>query len=199
MEENKRPSIPVLKGLKTILRLLRESDVDTLLRWINDEEVNQFLMSRLPMHEAGEREWVSALGKSDTNIVFGIETLDGTFIGTMGLHSINWIDRTAVSGTLIGEKEYQGKGYGTDAKMTLLNFAFMRLGLCKICSAVIAFNERSLAYTRKCGYVEEGRRRAQFFRKGERHDDVIFGLFLEDWLPRYEYYQQHGTLKGFTK
>lgn len=56
-------------------------------------------------------------------------------------------------------------------------------------SRVIAFNTRSAAYSKKCGYVEEGRLRAQVHRFGQRHDEILLAVFRDDWLPLWEKYQ----------
>ncbi len=184
-----------LKGKKTILRPLRRStDFELCLRWINDPEVNQYLYVHLPVTEKKEEEWFDNFANNPNEIVLGVETLDGKLIGTMGLHRISSKDRTAVTGALIGEKEYWGKGYGTDAKMTLLDYAFNTLNLRKINSSVYAFNKRSLKYNLKCGYKIEGVRKKQIFRKGEYHDEILIAVFKEDWLPICKRYKKTGEV-----
>jgi len=99
--------------------------------------------------------------------------LGDVMIGTMGLHRIDLVNRVAITGSVIFKTHHRNCGYGTDAKMLLLDYAFNWLGLYKVCSSVMAFNGRSAAYSKKCGYVEEGRKRAQWFRHGKRHDDMM--------------------------
>lgn len=185
------PQQPVifLRGKRVILRPLSERDVPQLTRWINDPEVRQFIKNTFPMPEGAERDWVESLKKrSSTDIVLGIE-IKGKHIGNMGLHGIDWKNQIATTGALIGEKEYWGKGYGTDAKMTLLNYAFNTLNMRKIMSRVYSFNERSLAYSLHCGYKEEGRLKQQRFANGQYWDEIILGLFKSDWLPYWQKYQ----------
>jgi RimJ/RimL family protein N-acetyltransferase len=183
-------------GRQTILRLLRKStDLEACLRWINDPEVTPFLKSFLPVTEKSEEEWFDSIGKSQTNIVLGIETLsDHVFIGIMSLNRINFKDGVATTGAVIGEKEYWGKGYGKDAKMTLLDYAFNVLNLRKICSSAKAFNERSLRYNLRCGYHKEGCRPAQFFFNGQYWDEIFLAVFRDDWLPLWKEYQKTGKL-----
>lgn len=185
-----------LKGKKVILRPLSKADVPTLLRWINDPEVNQYLSAYLPVMEQREEKWLESLAKEDNNthIIFGIETHEGFFIGTMGIHHVDWHNRIAITGALIGEKEYWGQGYGTDAKMVLLEYAFNTLNLRKIYSSVIAYNERSLRYSLHCGYRIEGRRRKHWFRRGRYWDDIILGVFKREWLPVWRRYQKTGRV-----
>lgn len=183
--------IEFLKGKRLILRPILKKDIPYLLRWINDEDVTQYLATYLPMMEADQEKWLEALAKDkQTNLVFMIVTTDGKPIGTMGLHHINWQNRVAITGALIGEKEYWGKGYGTEAKMLLLNYAFNTLNLRKVCSSVFSCNKRSYAYQVKCGYVEEGRRRRQFYKKGRYWDEILMAVFKKDWLPLWREYRK---------
>ena len=178
-----------LKGKRVILRPLSENDVSQLTRWINDPQVRQFIKNSVPLNESAERNWVQSLEKrSQTDIVLGIE-VKGKLIGNIGLHRIDWKHRIATTGAIIGEKEYWGKGFGTDAKMALLNYAFNDLNLRKLVSHVYAFNERSLAYSLHCGYRVEGRLRRHRFVNGRYWDEIILGLFKSDWLPYWRKYQ----------
>ena len=177
-----KSGIVFLKGHRVILRPIMESDLPTIVRWINDPRVRQYIKTIFPVTEAGEREWLASLAKkSDKDVVVAIE-VDGKAIGNMGIHRINWKDRTATTGAIIGEVEYWGKGYGTDAKMVLLDYAFNTLNLRKLMSHVYAFNERSLAYSLRCGYKVEARLRKQRFVNGRYYDEIILGLFKKDWL-----------------
>lgn len=184
-----------LRGQKTVLRAPEMSDVPLLTKWVNDPEVRRFVSTRIaPVTEAGEVEWVKRANSDDKSVRLIIEA-DDKPIGTMGIHGINLADRRCTTGAMIGEKEYWGRGYGTDAKMILLHHAFNTIGLRKVCSDVIAYNERSLRYSLKCGYKEEGRRKDHIFREGKFWDLIELGLFKENWLPIWERYQETGEVR----
>jgi len=108
----------------------------------------------------------------------------------MGIHGIDWIHRYGTTGSLIGEKEYWGKGLGTDAKMHLLDHAFNTMNLHRICSNVFEWNERSLRYNLKCGYKIEGSRRQHLFRNGKYWDLIELGLLREDWEPLWKKFEK---------
>ena len=184
-----------LIGRRVNLRPFLRTDIPTLTRWINDPEVREFVASTLPQTEKQEEEWFNKLGASDKDIVLGIETKEGVLIGSMGIHKINWRDRICTTGALIGEKEYWGKGYGTDAKMVLLDYIFNVLNLHKACSSVIAYNKRSLHYSLHCGYGVEGRRRKHMFKRGRYWTLIELGLFREEWLPIWKKYKKTGKIK----
>lgn len=179
-----------LKGKSVSLRPLSKEDVPRITRWINDPDVRLFLEAYLPQTEKDEEEWLEKLGKSkSTDLVFIIETKEGVAIGLMGLHGIKWRDRMATTGAVIGEKEYWGKGLGSEAKKLLLDYAFNTLNLRKICSTVIDFNGRSLKYSLKCGYKEEGRLKKHLFRDGDYRDLIQLAVFREDFEPVWKEYQ----------
>lgn len=179
------------KGKLVYLRPFHSSDTETLTIWMNDPEITRFLGRVFPVTLTGEQEWIANQSKDEKQAVFAIVTVDGDrFIGTIGLHGIDLINRTATTGTVIGEKEYWSKGYGTEAKMLLLDFAFNGLDLHSIDSNVLAFNGRSLAYGSKCGYVEVGRI-PEWIRKGAvRYDEVILVVTQERWRPLWEKYTE---------
>jgi RimJ/RimL family protein N-acetyltransferase len=147
-----------------------------------------------------ERKWLESHSTgSKSDVVLAIETKDGVHIGNIGFHNIKWTDGVAVSGAMIGDKRYWDKGYGTDAKMQLVNWAFSNLGLRKLCSQVIAFNARSLAYSKKCGYKVEGVLAKHVLRDGGYPDVVNLALFKEDWPPIWKAYLAKGKKRRKAK
>lgn len=182
-----------LKSNRVVLRPLFESDVPLLTKWINDPEVTQYLSTYYPMTEVQERNWVHTI-RNESDIVLAL-VVEDIHIGSIGIHRINWKDGTATTGTLIGEKEYWGKGYGTEAKMLLLHYAFHTLNLRKICSSVIAYNKRSYNYSKKCGYVEEGCLREHLYRQGRYWDEIQLAVFRVDWEPLWiPFAKEHGIV-----
>jgi RimJ/RimL family protein N-acetyltransferase len=179
-----------LRGKKTILRPVEESDLPLITKWINDRKVTRFLKTRYPVMFSGEKKWFEGLADRKEDVVMVITTLRGKPIGMMGIHRINLIDGTGTTGAFIGEKSYWSKGFGTDAKMQLLEYCFNTLNLRKIMSKVYAFNARSLAYSKHCGYKVEGVLKQHVFREGKYHDVIILSLFKDDWLPYWKKYQK---------
>lgn len=177
------------KGKMTLLCPLETRDIDVIYKGINDPDSYQFLGNTLPKGRGSEEEWIKSKQKPDEkDIVIAVCTHEGACIGTMGLHHIDYLNGTAVTGAVIFEEKFRGKGYGTDAKMTLLDYAFNVLGLYLIESHVMGFNGRSAAYSKKCGYQEEARLRGRFYRNGKRHDEIILSVTREEWLPLWEKY-----------
>lgn len=195
MQEN-QTRVVYISGKKVNLRPVSKSDIPNFLVWVNDEEIRDLVGGgQFPTTEQDEEKWFAKLQGDRSNIVFVIETKDGLPIGVMGAHKIDWISRVCETGALIGDKDYRGGGYGTDAKMVLLNYLFNTLNIHKVCSAVISYNKRSLHYSMHCGYEIEGVRKKHLFKKGRYWDKVELGLFKKQWLPIWKIYQKTGYVR----
>jgi len=182
-----------LKGKKVILRPLEESDAEILVSYANDPINRQFLVRSFPFNVASEKDWINSLYKNSKiseDVVLGIiEITSKKLIGVIGIHKIDWVSRTAFTGTLIGTSEFREKGLGTDAKMTLLDYCFNVLNLRKVCSAALGFNKRSINYSLKCGYKIEGRWKNQFYKNGKYCDEVLLSIYKKDFLKAWKMYR----------
>lgn len=83
-------------------------------------------------------------------------------------------------GIAIG-KAWQGKGYGTDAMKTLIDFIFQYIAVQKIKLQVFSFNQAAIRSYEKCGFTKEGTLRQEIFRFGTFHDILLFGLLRSEW------------------
>jgi RimJ/RimL family protein N-acetyltransferase len=168
------------------------NDFQFLMEHMNNVDVTQYLTRRFPLYPGEEREWLENVHKNvHTDQVFGIALVSsGQLIGTMGLHRIDWINRVATTGAWIAAPEHRGKGYGTQAKMLLLDYAFNTLMLRKIRSNVLATNKQSLRYNEKCGYKVEGTLKKQVAVYGDFVDEVCMSVFSEDFAPLWKDYQK---------
>jgi len=121
----------------------------------------------------------------EKEITLGIRLLvDDLIIGFISLGGFNWQARSAWVGIGIGEPDYRGKGYGSDAMNVMARYAFCYLNLNRINLNVFEFNPRAVRSYEKCGFVHEGRERQWLNRGGQRWDLIYMGLLREDWLAR---------------
>jgi len=188
MESQNGQRIVFLEGKKVILRPPdKEKDLEKFLKWVNDPEVRQFVTVFMPYTKKQEEEWFDK--KRENEVVLTVETKDGQVIGVIGLHDIKYHHRTATTGTLIGDKESQGKGFGTDAKMVLLNYAFNTLNLRKINSRAFATNQRSINYSKKCGYEVEGILKDEVFVDGKYISVVCLAVFRKNFKVIWRHYR----------
>ncbi|MEW5805653.1 MAG: GNAT family protein [Patescibacteria group bacterium] len=177
-----------LKGKRLYLRPILEQDLEKLVIWINDPEIRQFLAAYLPQSPEDERQWLEDLrNKKDTQLTFSIVLKNGDeLIGVISLHNINHRQGTATMGFFIGRKDLWNNGYGSEALIILLNYAFDTLNLRKVCSSVYAFNQRSLKAQQKCGFQIEGTLKQQRRYNYGWTDEILLAVFREDFLPPWQ-------------
>jgi RimJ/RimL family protein N-acetyltransferase len=174
----------VIYGERVRLRAIEREDVPRFVRWFNDPEVRQFLTMYRPLSRAEEERWVESLASRREDVVLAIEVRAGdqwVHIGNVGLHRIDWKNRTATLGIVIGEREYWGKGYGTEAVRTMLRYAFEELGLNRVELETYSFNPRAIRCYEKAGFKREGVRRQALYRNGKFHDVILMGILRDEF------------------
>jgi RimJ/RimL family protein N-acetyltransferase len=102
-------------------------------------------------------------------------------IGETGLYSIDWIARTAESGYWLYRAADRGMGYGTEANLLLLEYAFDWLGLNMIWAWVKERNPRSQAAIRKQGYRDAGRFTWNGYGPDGFDNARMFDLLATEW------------------
>ena len=138
---------------------------------------------RGPITREQEEAAMKKILEQDKSYFFVIADKEGVPLGTVGLHYR--AEGVCEHGVMIGEKEARNRGLGTEAGMLLLRFAFQDIGLRKIRARVWSTNPRSLAHLLKMGYQEEGRRRKEVFKQGKWVDEIMLGVFPEEFAVAY--------------
>lgn len=174
-----------IKGKIVTLRAPELEDVPLLHQWSNDPEIWSMLGGwHFPFSSKSTEDWVR--GRNDGNLtdhVFCIDTPEEGVIGTANIVNIDWKNKNAFHGMMIGKPSLRGKGYALDALLAIMRYAFMELGLNRLDGDMVAFNERSIRfYLEKGGWKQEGVRRNWFYRGGKYHDKIIVGVTCDDYL-----------------
>lgn len=88
---------------------------------------------------------------------FGIDTLDGgKHIGNIGYYGIDTVRGDAELGIMIGNRDYWGKGYGSDAVNTLIDYIARNTALKRIYLKTLEWNIRAQKSFAKCGFKSYG-------------------------------------------
>lgn len=173
----------MLEGSLVRLRALERADAERAHRWMNNAQVREFLHGmRYPVSTEDEERWIEgAASSSFSRVVLAIETKEGVHIGNVELRGVSAEDRHGELGIVIGEKEYWGEGYGTDAIVTLLRFAFGVMNLHRVWLTTGEDNPRAIACYRRCGFQEEGRLRQDRYLGGRYWDTIVMGVLREEF------------------
>ena len=73
-------------------------------------------------------------------------------IGNIKLEPIDFKNKKATLGILIGDKIYWGRGIGAEAIKLILNYAFSKLNLKEVNLGVISKNKRAITLFKKIGF-----------------------------------------------
>jgi diamine N-acetyltransferase len=181
-ENAERPILNV-KGNLVALGPLRRELLPLYQRWINDLGTMRTLgLAPLPMTREKEQDWYDRQSKTEDDAPFTIyerETLRP--IGNTGLHSVDYRNRSATFGILIGESECRGKGYGTETTRLMLDYAFTALGLHNVMLTVFEFNPAGIRAYQKAGFKEIGRRRECRMMGGKLWDEVYMDCLRSEF------------------
>ena len=111
----------MLIGKNIKLRGVKDSDIPKMAEWRNDPNIYDYFYECEPVSDITQRKWLDKHLNNPTEKLFIISTLDGKPIGTVCLIDIDLRNRKTESGRfLIGERDYQNKGYGMEARMLIL-------------------------------------------------------------------------------
>lgn len=156
--------------------------LDNAVAWLNDPEITAWtLVGDWPVGRLAEEDWFDSMSRQPPlglheKVTFAIETLAGEHIGFSGLHNIDWHNRVATTGTILGRRDLWGQGYGSDAARVRTRISFEVLGLRMLLSEVMAENAGSVRMLKKAGYKEVGRIPRRIWKRGEWRDVVVLCL-----------------------
>src|SRR5699024_2208481 len=138
------------------IRLMESEDVEYKVKWFNDEDVRRTLNVDYPISNVGTQKWLQNVALDNTRKDFIIcDKKNDQQIGYCGLVNIDFQNRKAESYLGIGDKEYWGKGYASEARRLILDYAFGHLSLNKVYSFVWTENEAMIYINNRVGFKLE--------------------------------------------
>lgn len=177
---------PVLVGERVYLRPLEPDDANALAEFEAQEtDTTIFSGGRIPHSPIALRNLLSGAFKTmppDTVAFAVCLNEDDTLIGQMGVTGIDWVHRHGETFSFLRPGEFRNRGYGTEAKHLLLEYAFEHIDLHVLTSWVFEQNERSAGALAKQGYRPAGRLKADGIKGGVYYDDLVFDVLRADWI-----------------
>ena len=174
-------------GDRINLRPMRKEDMELRVKWFNDPEVNRTLFLDEELNLQKTLRWFERAAADDSRRDFVIETTDAKPVGFMGLVGINNRHGIAECYGIVGEKQYWGKGIGTEAHSLLIQWAFDSLGLNKIWAAINMENSAILKVTEKLGFEIEGTLRQEKYHQGKHLDVFRIAVLRSEFKPTSSY------------
>jgi len=172
---------------------LSAMDVDEISkafsRWSRNSEFRRLLDSGVARTSSqnGTKKWFEKEldDQSINQHWFSIRKLDDdTLLGDIDLYVYNWPARDTFVGIGIGERDFWGKGYGTDAMRVILRYAFTEINMKRVTLSVFEYNPRAIRSYEKAGFRHEGRLRKLLNKEGRRWDMLMMGILREEWMEQ---------------
>ena len=163
------------------IRRMTEADLELVLTWRNNPDVRRYMYTGHEITLQEHMAWFSKVSKDSKRHLLIYE--DGSVpLGFINIHEI-------ASGGIADWGFYAApsspKGTGCSLGNAALRYVFSEVGFYKLCGQVIAFNERSIKFHQKLGFLQEGVLRQQHFDGLEYHDVHCFGLLAREWLAKH--------------
>jgi RimJ/RimL family protein N-acetyltransferase len=168
-----------LEGELVVLRPKRMDDAGNDYLWRTDPELAGLDATRpinLTLREYTRYHRDDLEFPSPWSVRLAIDSRDGRHIGNCMYYDIDYNKHHAELGIMIGDREYWGKGYGTDAVRTLLHHVFTGTTIERIYLHTLADNARAQRAFEKAGFrpVKKVRR--------DGYNFVFMEVRRADWL-----------------
>lgn len=157
------------------VRSVTKADLPRLLAWRNHPSVRSYMYSQHEITEMEHQKWFERVLADEQRhlLVYSEHQLP------VGFAQLAVTDQRADWGFYLSPDA--SKGTGTRLGFKVLDKAFFELQLHKVVGEALDFNQASIAFHQKLGFVNEGRLRDQVRINQMYHDVLCFGLLASEW------------------
>lgn len=170
----------MIHGNQVTLRAPIAEDSDDYFSWINNKALVLKNADYKPVLKEEHDQWFNAIGLNPSIVLFSIvENHQHQLIGSCSLRNINLHHQNAELQIRIGNLNYHGRGFGSEATQLLVNYGFTQLHLKRIYLHVFCTNKRAIRAYEKCRFKTEGLLQKAAFINGEFVDVQIMAIINE--------------------
>lgn len=176
-----------ITGRRVSLRPITLDDcTDRYVQWLRDPEVNQYLETRwVEQTLESVREFVSAVERDPASHLMAItDAGTGHHIGNIKLGPIRRHHNYADLSYFIGDRDFWGRGYATEAIQLAIRLGFERLGLHRLQAGIYATNVGGARVLEKAGFVRDAVLHQQLMGPSGWDDHVWYRLLVDEWQSR---------------
>lgn len=177
-----------MRGEAVGLAVLEKEDLPYFKKWLNDPRLSIF-MREFDWMLADENvlEWYDKSIHDDTQIDFAIVGMEtGNLLGACSIVGIDKRNETGEARIFIGDPRFWNKGYGKEAMILLLDYAFNVINLNNITLGVNEINDRAISAYKKIGFREAGRiRKARVIGRKE-YDLILMDMLGEEFDKKHK-------------
>lgn len=161
---------------------LTSENLAPFYKWIKDEEAIIYSLSIFQKMKTDQQieEWYTNSLNDKKNSNHGI-FVDDVFVGYAGICGMSDTNKSGEYFIFIGDKDYWGKGIGSEVTKMIVKMGFEELGLNRIMLTVSVPNVGGVKAYEKAGFKLEGRLRDACLREGKFHDKLVMSVLKREW------------------
>ncbi|MBW3000355.1 GNAT family N-acetyltransferase [Candidatus Woesearchaeota archaeon] len=171
---------------RIFLRKLTSKDAtQEYCNWLNDPVVNRYLETRKATIQ-DLKDYIKEKNHSKKCLFLGIfDKKKKKHIGNLKLEPIDTKKKRATFSIMIGDKNYWGKGLGTEATELIVKYAFRNLNLKRVDLGVISKNKKAIKVYKKVGFEVKRIEKKKLKHGSKFYDKVIMEIRKEDYRIKF--------------
>ncbi len=185
LSSNEKKNELVLTSNNLIAKPVKLHQIELLMKWFNDSEVNRYMDNPAEFFSKEimvEKFFVQKQADIDLIVT---DRESNKEIGFCSIYNINNTSQSAEISFLIGEKQFQCKGFGKEIAKMLLSLAFDKLGLDNIFARVTQSNVNSLKILENVGFSLIGTRHFKNSITGDNSCELLYEITQDKYMNHY--------------
>ncbi|OAZ50732.1 GNAT family N-acetyltransferase [Paenibacillus polymyxa] len=180
------PVARLLEGSRVYLRPINVEDTELYYNTLFHQEVRRLTGTQRSFTKEQIARYIEGKGQDASSLLLLIALQeDDRVIGDIALQDMDSLNRSANIRIAINEQGDQGKGYGTEALVLMLDYGFGICNLHRIELNVFDFNEKAIRCYEKVGFKREGVQRDALFYNHQYRDSILMSMLQHEYRNRY--------------
>ncbi|GED58698.1 GNAT family protein [Brevibacillus formosus] len=185
-QENTNAAVRFLEGERVFLRPIGTEDTELYFRSLFNKETRMLTGTQKHFTREQIHQYIANKGQDASSVLLLICLCENDqVIGDVQIGDIDSKNRSAFIRISIDQNAYQGKGYGSEALLLMLDYGFGILNLHRIELNVFAFNERAIHTYEKLGFQREGVQRQALYYNHAYHDSILMSMLADEYRAKY--------------
>lgn len=185
-QENTNAAVRFLEGERVFLRPIGTEDSELYFRSLFNKETRMLTGTQKHFTLEQIQQYIANKGQDSSSVLLLICLCENDqVIGDVQIGDIDSKNRSAFIRISIDQNAYQGKGYGSEALLLMLDYGFGILNLHRIELNVFAFNERAIHTYEKLGFQREGVQRQALYYNHAYHDSILMSMLADEYRAKY--------------
>lgn len=189
--------VEFLSGERVYLRPIEPGDIPLFHQWANDPETRGLTGEARPTTLEALRDYYEQIQKAADRVWLAIIVREThQVIGETGLLRMFPPWRTTDWSLIIGDRAVRGQGYGLEAALLMLNYAFGYQNFHRVSIGVVGFNSGALRFYERLGFKREGIQEDGYFYDHAYHEFVMMRLLEQEFREKWKEKQMQAVQPG---